>query len=86
MTTIKIDIPDDLAAALRKKAAAEGMTLEGWFRRRADQEVRPRKGRYALAELLALCDPQVPVSPEVRECLDSPPFGREAFWSNRGGL
>ena len=79
MTTIKIDIPDDLAAALRKKAAAEGMTLEGWLRRRAEQEVRPRRGRYTLAELLAQSDPQAPVSPEDREWLDSPPFGREAL-------
>ena len=79
MTTIKIDIPDDQAAALRKKAAAEGITLEDWFRRRADQEVRPRKGRYTLSELVAQCDPEAPVSVEDREWLDSPPFGREAL-------
>ena len=79
MTTIKIDIPDDLAAALRKKAAAEGMTLDGRFRRRAKQEVQLRRGRHTLAELLAQCDPLAPVSPEDCEWLDSPPFGREAL-------
>ncbi len=79
MTTIKIDLPDDQAAALRAKAAAEGITLEDWFRRRADQEIRPRKGRYTLAELVSQCDPQAPMSAEDREWLDSPPFGREAL-------
>ena len=79
MTTIKIDLPDDQAAALRAKAAAEGMTLEDWFRRRADLETRPRKGRYTLAELVDQCDPQAPMSEEDREWLDSPPFGREAL-------
>ena len=79
MTTIKIDLPDEQAAALRKKAAAEGITVEDWVRRRVDQEVRPRKGRYTLAELMAQCDPQAPVSPEDRDWLDSPPVGREAI-------
>jgi len=79
MTTIKIELPDDQAAALRAKAAAEGMTLEDWFRRRADQEIRPRKGRYTLAELVDQCDPQAPMSTEDREWLDSQPFGREAL-------
>ena len=79
MTTIKIDLPDEQAAALRKKAAAEGITVEDWVRRRVDQEVRPRKSRYSLAELMAQCDPQAQVSPEDRDWLDSPPVGREAL-------
>jgi hypothetical protein len=79
MTTIKIELPDDQAATLRAKAAAEGISLEDWFRRRADQETRPRKGRYTLSELVDQCDPQAPMSAEDREWLDSPPFGREAL-------
>ena len=58
MTTIKIELPDDYAEALKAKAAAEGLSLEDWFRRRAEQEIRPRKGRYTLAELVEQCDPK----------------------------
>lgn len=79
MTTIKIQLPDEQAAALRAKAAAEGITLEDWFRRQADQGIRPRKNRYTLAELVDQCDPQAPMSAEDREWLDSPPLGREAL-------
>jgi uncharacterized protein (DUF433 family) len=35
MTTIRIDIPDDQAAALKARAAAQGFTLEAWVRNRA---------------------------------------------------
>ena len=37
MTTVKIDLPDDQAAALRAKAAAQGLSLEEWFRALAEQ-------------------------------------------------
>ena len=37
MTTVKIDIPDQQATALLAKAAAQGLTLEGWFQKMADQ-------------------------------------------------
>ena len=37
MTTVRIDIPDDQAAALKAKAAAQGLSLEDWFRSLADQ-------------------------------------------------
>lgn len=79
MTTIKIDIPDALAAALRKKASAEGITLEEWVRRKVHQELRQRKSRYTLAELVAQCDSRAAVSVEDREWADSQPFGREAL-------
>ncbi len=79
MTTIKIDLPDEQAAALKAKAAAEGMTVEDWLRHRVEQETRPRKGRYSLSELVAQCDPTAPLSNEDREWLDSPPVGREAL-------
>jgi plasmid stability protein len=41
MTTVRIDIPDDQAAALKAKAAADGLSLEGWFQKVARQEARP---------------------------------------------
>ena len=79
MTIIKIELPDDQAAALKAQAAAEGLSLEDWFRRHADQGIRPRKGRYTLAELVAQCDPNAPLSAEDREWIDSPAIGREAL-------
>jgi hypothetical protein len=77
MTTIKIELSDDQAAALRAKAGTEGLSLEDWFRRLADQEVRPRKRRYVLAELVEQCDPKAPWSAEDREWLDAPAIGCE---------
>ena len=38
MTTVKIDISDQQAAALSAKAAAQGLTLETWFQKVAEQE------------------------------------------------
>jgi hypothetical protein len=38
MTIVKIDIPDQQAAALSAKAAAQGMTLESWFQKVAEKE------------------------------------------------
>lgn len=35
MTTIKIDLPDQQAAALAARAAAQGLSLESWFQRLA---------------------------------------------------
>jgi hypothetical protein len=53
MTTVRIEIPDDQAAALRAKAAAQGLSLEDWFRKMAgDQAPRgdavPKKSAYGL--------------------------------------
>lgn len=36
-----------------------------------------RRPRYSLAELLARCDPDAPVSDEDRGWLETPPVGRE---------
>ena len=38
MTTVKIDISDQQAAALSAKAAAQGLTLETWFQKVVEQE------------------------------------------------
>jgi hypothetical protein len=37
MTTLKIDLSDEQAAALKAKAAAQGLSLEEWFRALAEQ-------------------------------------------------
>jgi hypothetical protein len=42
MTTVRIEIPDDQAAALKAKAAADGLSLEGWFQKMACQEAPPQ--------------------------------------------
>jgi hypothetical protein len=53
MTTVRIDLPDDQAAALKAKAAAQGLTLEGWLRQIVGREVPaadaiPKKSAYGL--------------------------------------
>ncbi len=77
MTTIKIELADDQAAALRAKAATDGLSIEDWLRRRIDQEILRRKNRYTIAELVEQCDPQAPLSAEDREWLGSHAIGRE---------
>ena len=82
MTTIQL--PDEQALALEAKAAAEGLTLEDWLGKLAATEApagqaRPRKGRYNLAELMAQCDLNAPLSAEDRAWLDAPAVGREAL-------
>jgi hypothetical protein len=39
MTTVKIDLPPEREAAIRARADAEGMTLEQWFLKFAEQYV-----------------------------------------------
>jgi antitoxin ChpS len=78
-----IELPDDQAAALKARAAAQGLTLEDWFEKLAGVKVptsRPslRKSRYSLAELMAQCDVNAPLSAEDRAWMDAPAIGREA--------
>ena len=76
-----IEIPDDQAAALKARAAAQGLTLEDWLRKLAGAETaagQARKGRYSLSDLVAECDLNAPLSDEDRAWLDALPFGREA--------
>jgi hypothetical protein len=77
-----IELPDDQAAALRARAAAQGLTLEEWFEKLSGAEVpvgqsRPQKPRYSLAELMAQCDSNAPLSAEDRAWMDAPAIGRE---------
>jgi antitoxin component of MazEF toxin-antitoxin module len=79
-----IQLPDEQAAALKAKAAAQGLTLEDWLEKLAATDTpvaqsRSRKGRYSLAELMAQCDPNAPLSAEDRAWLDAPAVGREAL-------
>jgi hypothetical protein len=47
-----IEIPDDQAAALKAKAAAQGLTLKGWLEKLAGEETaaepKPKKSAYGL--------------------------------------
>src|SRR5437016_4303828 len=73
-----IELSDEQAAALRAKAAAQGLTLEAWLETLA--ATTPPESRYRLAELIAQCDSNAPLSSEDRAWLDDPPVGREALW------
>ena len=72
-----IQIPDEQAAALQAKAAAVGLTLEAWLKKLSGVDPRAQ-GRYRLAELVAACDPNAPLSAEDQAWLDTPNVGREA--------
>ena len=66
-----IQLPDDQAAALKARAAAQGLTLEGWFEKLSGVAVPtsqpgPRKSRYSLAELVAQCDVNPPIGGRPR--------------------
>ncbi len=73
MVTITIDIPENVAEALRMKVAARGRSVEAWFRQRVEEEPRPRR-RYTLEDLVSQCDPEAPLSREDREWLGSAEF------------
>ena len=78
MTTVKIDLPEEQAAVLEAKATAQGLSLEEFFRKLAEQEALC-KPRYTVFELMRQCDLDAPLSDEDREWLDAPPVGREAL-------
>jgi hypothetical protein len=67
-----ISAPDDQAAALKAKATAQGLTLEGWFQKMAQRQAPASKPRYGLSELMQQCDPNAPLSDEDRAWMDAP--------------
>jgi antitoxin component of MazEF toxin-antitoxin module len=78
-----IQLPDEQAAALKARAAAQGLTLEAWFEKlsgipESASQLSPRRYRYSLAELMAQCDASAPLSAEDRAWIDAPAVGREA--------
>jgi antitoxin ChpS len=75
-----IQIPDDQAAALQARAAAQGITLEEWLGKLAGLGEAPRrKSKYSLEELVAQCDPSAPLSEEDEAWLRDSAVGREAI-------
>ena len=75
----QLQIPDDQAAALHAKAAAEGLTLGAWLRRLSGfDEPRSLRGRYNLTDLVMQCDTASPLTEEDSAWLDVPSAGREA--------
>ena len=52
-----IELPDQQAAALKAKAAAQGMTLEAWLKKLADEDApsaAPRSPQEAASRILQL--------------------------------
>lgn len=77
---VMIQLPDEQAAALQAKAAAQGLTLEAWLSNLAGTEApRRTRERHKLADLIAQCDLSAPLSDEDKEWLQAPPVGREAL-------
>jgi antitoxin ChpS len=78
-----IELSDEQAAALKAKAAAQGLTLEAWLQKLALEtpadQARSRKRRYSLSELMEQCDLNAPLAAEDRAWLNSPAVGREAL-------
>jgi hypothetical protein len=50
--TLTIELPDEQVAALKAKAAAQGLTLENWLGKLAEEGggmvLRPKKSAYGL--------------------------------------
>lgn len=65
--TITIELEDEQVAALKAKALAEGLSLEGWLRKIADQEAEtPRKPLKSAYGILAKYGPG-PSAEEIDE-------------------
>lgn len=90
MTTVKIDLPEQQITALTAKAAAQGLTLEGWFQKVAEQEApsasiahlqksNPREWARQFDEWVDSHDPNLPVlsdaGDEPRKRLPGPELG-----------
>ncbi|MBV9155748.1 MAG: hypothetical protein JO097_05780 [Acidobacteriaceae bacterium] len=52
--TLTINLPEKQVAALRAKAAAEGLTLEAWLQKLADQEISEEPGTLQAAANIVL--------------------------------
>lgn len=80
MTTVKIDIPDQQAAALSAKAAAQGLTLETWFQKMAERELPAQAQRdpaeRSVVEQMRALRARVKPDPEGWGVKDYINFGR----------
>lgn len=45
--TVTIELSDDQAAALKEQAAAEGLTVDAWLKRLAEQHAQSRASLHA---------------------------------------
>ena len=52
--TVTVQLSEEQAAALQAKAAAEGLSLETWFKRLIDHETRDNQPASVVAEMRAL--------------------------------
>ena len=55
--TIQIELPEEQAAALKAKLSAQGLSLEGWFKRMVEAEVltqTPPSPQQAVTRILEL--------------------------------
>jgi plasmid stability protein len=74
--TVRIELPEEQAAALNAKAAAQGLTLEDWFRVLAAQEASAADGRrVAQAAAARILEIQKRVKPDpegwtIRDYID----------------
>jgi len=61
-----IELPDEAAAALNAKAAAEGLTLEAWLKQLAGTQEEPKSARGPLQEAAdIILDSMRDVPPEI---------------------
>ena len=61
--TLLIEIPDDQAATLKAKAAAEGLSLAEWIQQLAEQPRTAHEPHRHIAEVI--CENMQDVPPEV---------------------
>ena len=61
--TVMIELPDEQAAALKAKAAAEGLSLAEWIRRLAEQSPGAARRRRHISEIIRENMSRVP--PEI---------------------
>jgi len=88
MTTVTINLPEQQIDVLTAKAAAQGLTLEGWFQKVAEQEVpsssiahlqktNPREWARQFDAWVDSHDPNLPV-------LSDEAMGRDSIYPDRG--
>lgn len=61
--TLSIELPDEQAAALKAKAAAEGLSLAEWIQQLAEQPPTAHQPHRHIAEVI--CENMKDVPPEV---------------------
>jgi plasmid stability protein len=78
VTMTVIELPDELAAALKTKAAAEGLGLEEWLVRLAasDQKNTATKGTASIADEMSALRARIKPDPEGWTTRDYVQHGR----------